>query len=375
MLYEYDVTKKYQRIVVKLGTSVLTSGGDSLDRAQMVDLVRQMAHLQANGCEVILCTSGAIAAGRERLDFPLLDDSMASKQMLAAVGQSQLIQTWENLFNIYGLHVGQMLLTRADLDDRERYLNARDMLETLLKHKIIPVINENDAVATNEIKVGDNDNLSALMVGLADADLLLLLTDQAGLYDANPRTNPNAKLIREVDVIDDDLRAIAGDSATSLGTGGMATKLQAAQLARRSGAVVVIAAGQQADVIIDICDGKGLGTRFNSSATPLESRKKWLLAGPGPVGSIRLDKGASSAITENGSSLLAKGISAIDGRFDRGDMVILHNEIGSEIARGLTRYSSSDLMRIKGQHSDKIENILGYAYGKVVVHRNNLVIR
>ena len=369
------MTSKYQRIVVKLGTSVLTSGGDALDRAQMVELVRQMANLQAKGCEIVLCTSGAIAAGRERLGYPTVDDSMASKQMLAAVGQSQLIQTWENLFNIYGLHVGQMLLTRADLDDRERYLNARDMLETLLKNKIIPVINENDAVATNEIKVGDNDNLSALMVGLSDADLLLLLTDQAGLYDANPRTNLDAKLISEVDEIDDALREIAGDSGTSLGTGGMATKLQAAQLARRSGATVIIAAGQQPDVINDICDGKTVGTLFKPSNNPLESRKRWLLAGPGPVGSISLDKGATNAVIEKGSSLLAKGIVAIKGNFDRGDMVILHNELGSEIARGLTRYSSSDLMRIKGQHSDNIEEILGYAYGKVVVHRNNLVIK
>lgn len=368
------MSKKYQRIVVKLGTSVLTSGGNALDRAQMVELVRQMAILQASGCEIILCTSGAIAAGRERLGFPSLDGSMASNQMLAAVGQSQLIQTWENLFNIYGLHVGQMLLTRADLDDRERYLNARDMLETLLKHKIIPVINENDAVATAEIKVGDNDNLSALMVGLADADLLLLLTDQAGLYDANPRTNPNAKLIEEVDIIDDALREVAGDSGTSLGTGGMATKLQAAQLARLSGATVVIAPGQQTNVILDICNGQAIGTLFSPAENPLESRKLWLFSGPDSVGSIYLDKGASHAVVKRGSSLLAKGINAIDGDFSRGDMVILHNEVGTEIARGLTHYSSDDLLRIKGQHSDDIEDILGYAHGKVVMHRNNLVI-
>jgi len=369
------VSNKYQRIVVKLGTSVLTSGGNALDRAQMVELVRQMARLHASGCEIVLCTSGAIAAGKERLDFPCVDDSMASKQMLAAVGQSQLIQTWENLFNIYGLHVGQMLLTRADLDNRERYLNARDMLDALLKNKIIPVINENDAVATTEIKVGDNDNLSALMVGLADADLLLLLTDQAGLYDENPRHNPDAQLIKEVDVIDDALRKIAGGSGTALGTGGMATKLQAAQLARRSGATVIIAAGQQPNVILDICSGHEIGTRFTPSGSPLESRKRWLLAGPGPIGSIHLDQGASDAITQQGSSLLAKGIFAIEDKFDRGDMVLLKNKLGAEIARGLTRYSSDDLLRIKGQHSKNIEDILGYAYGKVIVHRNNLVIR
>lgn len=369
------MTIKYQRIVVKLGTSVLTSGGNSLDRAHMVELVRQMATLHRHGCEIILCTSGAIAAGRERLGFPRLANNMATKQMLAAVGQSQLIQTWEKLFNIYGLHVGQMLLTRADLDDRERYLNARDMLETLLKHKIIPVINENDAVATTEIKVGDNDNLSALMVGLADADLLMLLTDQAGLYNDNPRTNPDAKLIEYVDIIDDDLKAMAGDSGTSLGTGGMATKIQAAEIARRSGAVVVIAAGVAPNVIIDVCHGKSIGTRFNVVDNPLESRKRWLLAGPGPIGTIQLDAGAVNAVVSKGSSLLAKGVIAVNGAFNRGDMVVLSTDEGREIARGLARYSALELDKIKGLHSDKIESTLGYGYGKVVVHRNNLVVR
>ncbi|NRA69633.1 MAG: glutamate 5-kinase [Gammaproteobacteria bacterium] len=366
--------QKFKRIVVKLGTSVLTSGGNALDRAHMVELVRQMAVLHQQGCEIVLCTSGAIAAGRERLGFPALSDNMSTKQMLAAVGQSQLIQTWENLFNIYGLHVGQMLLTRADLDDRERYLNARDMLDTLLKHKIIPIINENDAVATTEIKVGDNDNLSALMVGLADADLLMLLTDQAGLYDANPRTNPQAKLIAQVDVIDDKLRAMAGDSGTTLGTGGMATKIQAAEIARRSGAVVVIAAGHSDNVILNIAAGKAIGTYFSANENPLESRKRWLLAGPGPVGTLTIDDGAANAVIKQGSSLLPKGISAISGQFNRGDMVTLVDHHGSKIGKGLTRYSSDDLDKIKGLHSNNIEPTLGYGYGKVVVHRNNLVV-
>jgi glutamate 5-kinase len=365
---------KFKRIVVKLGTSVLTSGGNSLDRAHMVELVRQMAYLHQQGCEIILCTSGAIAAGRERLGFPKLSDNISTKQMLAAVGQSQLIQTWENLFNIYGLHVGQMLLTRADLDDRERYLNARDMLDTLLKHKIVPIINENDAVATIEIKVGDNDNLSALMVGLADADLLMLLTDQAGLYDANPRTNPQAQLISHVDVIDDKLRAMAGGSGTTLGTGGMATKIQAAEIARRSGAVVVIAAGHSENVILKIAAGSETGTLFGATDNPLESRKRWLLAGPGPVGILTLDDGATDAVIKKGSSLLPKGISAVSGQFNRGDMVILANQRGNQIAKGLTRYSSDDLAKIKGLHSENIEPTLGYGYGKVVVHRNNLVV-
>jgi glutamate 5-kinase len=268
-----------------------------------------------------------------------------------------------------------MLLTRADLHDRKRYLNARDMLETLLKHQIIPIINENDAIATNEIKVGDNDNLSALIVGVADADLLLLLTDQTGLYDANPRTNSDAKLITNVGVIDDALRAKAGDSGTSLGTGGMATKLQAAQVARRSGATVVIAAGKQPNVILDLCDGKAIGTLFAPAENPLESRKQWLLAGPGPAGEVFLDHGASEAVSKRGSSLLAKGIYAVKGQFERGDLIILRNKSGGEVARGLTRYNSNDLLKIKGKHSNKFKEILGYANGKVVVQRNNLVIR
>ncbi len=236
-------------IVVKLGTSVLTGGFARLNRAHMVELVRQCAALHRHGHRVVLVTSGAIAAGREHLGHPPLAPTLPNKQMLAAVGQTQLIRVWQDLFNLYGLHIGQMLLTRADLEDRERYLNARDTLRTLLDHRIIPVINENDAVATAEIKVGDNDNLSARAAILADADLLVLLTDQKGLFTADPRTNPDAQLIEEVQTIDDTLRSLAGDSVSGLGTGGMATKLQAADVARRAGVDVVIATGQIPEVI------------------------------------------------------------------------------------------------------------------------------
>ncbi|HAS6055888.1 TPA: glutamate 5-kinase, partial [Vibrio vulnificus] len=215
-------------IVVKLGTSVLTGGTLALDRAHMVELARQCAELKKQGHSVVVVSSGAIAAGREHLGYPALPNAMASKQLLAAVGQSQLIQTWESLFALYGIKIGQMLLTRADLEDRERFLNARDTINALVDNGIIPVVNENDAVATSEIKVGDNDNLSALVGILCGADKLLLLTDQKGLYTADPRKDPNAELIKEVKVIDDTLRKIAGGSGTTLGTGGMATKLQAA---------------------------------------------------------------------------------------------------------------------------------------------------
>lgn len=234
-----------QTLVVKLGTSVLTGGSRRLNRAHIVELVRQCAQLHAAGHRIVIVTSGAIAAGREHLGYPELPATIASKQLLAAVGQSRLIQLWEQLFSIYGIHVGQMLLTRADMEDRERFLNARDTLRALLDNNIVPVINENDAVATAEIKVGDNDNLSALAAILAGADKLLLLTDQQGLFTADPRTNPQAELITDVKGIDDALRAIAGDSVSGLGTGGMGTKLQAADVACRAGIDTIIAAGSR----------------------------------------------------------------------------------------------------------------------------------
>jgi glutamate 5-kinase len=364
----------YQRIVVKLGTSVLTGGTPRLDRPQMVELARQCAILHQEGREIILCTSGAIASGRERLDFPELAPTLANKQMLAAVGQSRLMQMWEHFFDIYGLHVGQMLLTRADVEDRRRFLNARDTLNTLLAHRIVPVINENDAVATEEIKVGDNDNLSALITILARANLLLLLTDQPGLFTADPRTNPEATLIPEVRQIDETLRRLAGGSISGLGVGGMGTKLQAADLARRAGADVVVASGQAPNVIGRAAGGEAVGTRFPALEHPLESRKRWILAGPRPAGSIFVDEGAALALTRHGRSLLPAGIVAVKGVFARGDTVHILDPAHVELARGISRYDSADLLRILGCRSDEIAGRLGYAYGPVVVHRNDLIL-
>ena len=369
-----ETQKSYRRIVVKLGTSVLTGGGKTLDKAHMVELVRQMAALHSRGCDVVLCTSGAIAAGRERLNFPDLPKTMASKQLLAAVGQSQLIQTWEQLFQLYGIHVGQILLTRADVDDRKRYLNAKDTLNALLANRIIPVVNENDAVATQEIKVGDNDNLSALVSVLAEADLLMLLTDQAGLYTADPRSNPDAELIAEVGQIDASLRGIAGDSVSGLGTGGMSTKLQAADVARRAGVDVVIAAGRDAEVISLLSRGERVGTRFPALAELSDTHKRWILAGSSPDGDVVVDSGAVNAVQHKGSSLLPKGIVAIRGNFDRGDTVRVIDPDKNVIARGISRYSASDLLKIKGLHSEDIDSVLGYEYGAVAIHRNDLIL-
>jgi glutamate 5-kinase len=364
----------YRRVVVKLGTSVLTSGSKQLDRAHMVELARQMASLMRSGVEVVLCTSGAIAAGREHLSYPALADTMANKQLLAAVGQSQLILAWSQLFAIYGLHVGQLLLTRADLHDRERYLNARDTLNALLAHNIIPIINENDAVATNEIKVGDNDNLSARAALLCDADLLILLTDQKGLFDADPRTNPNAQLITQVVNIDDSLRLLAGGSVSGLGTGGMLTKLEAADIARRAGVEVVIASGHHPDVIRKVIAREAVGTHFSAIENPLESRKQWILAGPATRGKLLLDDGAVSAVSARGRSLLSKGIVAVEGEFERGATLQLVDARGRIVARGMSRYSAAALSLIAGKHSDEIEAMLGYTYGDAVVHRNDMVV-
>ena len=366
--------KKSKTIVVKLGTSVLTSGTAKLDREHMVEIVRQCSVLHKKGFNIVVVTSGAIAAGKEHLNMPNILPTIANKQMLAAVGQGQLVREWENLFKIYGLHVGQMLLTRADFGDKSRFINARDTLHTLLHHRIIPLINENDAVATSEIKVGDNDNLAALVGLLADADQLLLLTDQAGLYTADPRTNPDAKLISEITEITDQIHALAGGSISGLGTGGMATKIESATVAHRAGIEVVIASGHRNNVIVDAAHNKPVGTCFVSKNDRLEMRKNWIFAGSKVAGKITVDSGAEQAIINKGASLLAKGIVNIKGSFSRGYVVAIYNKSGSELARGIVRYKSTDISQIKGMHSEKIESILGYEHGTVVIHRDDLVL-
>ncbi len=363
----------YNRIVVKLGTSVLTGGTKSLDRAHMIELVRQCAALHKMGREIILCSSGAIAAGREKMDFPKLEETMSVRQMLAAVGQSGLMRTWEKFFEIYKIHVGQMLLTRADVQDRERFLNAHDAIHELINHRVVPIVNENDAVATAEIKVGDNDNLSALVALLAEADLLILLTDQPGLYTADPRSNPEAELIQEVYTIDDSLRGLAGGSVSGLGIGGMATKLQAADVARRAGIDVVIAAGTAENVILRIASGESVGTRFPALETPLDQRKRWIFAGPSPVGTLYIDADAVEMLKQVDGNLLSAGITEIEGAFDRGDTVVVKGPDREEIARGVVRYDSHDLYRVKGLRPDEISNLLGFWYGPVV-HRDDLIL-
>jgi glutamate 5-kinase len=310
----------YQRVVVKLGTSVLTDGCDRLSRRRMVDLARQMADVRLQGVEVLLVSSGAIFAGKEALGFPKVGKHIPLKQMLAAVGQGRLMQVYRELFELYDLVVAQALLTRADLDDRARYLNARNTLLALLERGIIPIVNENDVVAVEEIKIGDNDNLSALVANLVDADLLIILTDTAGLFTADPRRVPGARLIREVPAIDDGIRALAGAAGTERGTGGMATKIEAAELATRAGTTVAIAAGNEPDVMLRLIAGEAVGTRFPPVVSHVESRKRWILA-EAARGDLGIDSGAVDALLSKVSvgQVPMDGLSGLVAACDRRD--------------------------------------------------------
>jgi len=366
----------YTCIVVKLGTSTLTAGTSFLSPARMVELVRQMAQLHHEGRKVVLVSSGAIAAGRERLAFPQLPKEIPAKQMLSAVGQPRLMALYEQLFDIYKLTVAQVLLTKTDLADRPRYLNSRNTLTALLAQGVIPIVNENDTVATEEIRLGDNDNLSALVANLIEADLLVMLTDQPGLFTADPRTDAAAELIKDVgaESIPRSLWEAVGGTAGKFGTGGMFTKLQAADLARRCGATVVIASGDEENVLTRLAAGEGLGTRFSPLSTPLEGRKRYILAGGNNVhGSIVVDAGAARALRKGGS-LLPVGVTGVTGEFDCGDTVKVVNSSGGEIACGLANYCAEDLLRISGKRSNEIETILGSDYADEVIHRNNLVL-
>lgn len=360
-------------IVIKLGTSTLTNGTKSLSRPHMLEIVKQIATLHQQGHRLILVTSGAVAAGRDYLGHRELPATLASKQLLAAVGQSQLIQVWESLFSIYGIKIGQMLLTRADIENKEHFLTARDTLTALLDQHIIPVINENDAVATAEFRIGDNDNLSALVAILAQAEQLILLTDQQGLFDSDPRKNPNAKRISVVEKITSEIRQIAGGSGTTLGTGGMYTKVVAADIATRSGVETLIASGERTNVIVDLANGEEIGTKFLAHSDPVEGRKQWLFGAP-PAGTIFIDHGASSALLTQFKSLLPAGINRIDGQFARGEVVKIADLDGKILALGISRYNSEALNQIKGKKSADIERILGYEFGAVALHRDEMIV-
>lgn len=369
--------RQYRRIVAKFGTNLLTGGTDRLDGAVMASLVRQIVRLLDDGHEVLIVTSGAIAAGRERLNEHGHRRDIPFRQVLASVGQAHLMHTYDRLFAAHGRVVAQTLLTRRDLADRTGYLNARNTLLALLAMGAVPIVNENDAVALDEIagaKIGDNDNLSALVANLIDAGLLALLTDIAGLYDADPRANPGARIIPRVDRITKEVEQIAGGSDSGRGTGGMATKLQAARLATGGGSDVYIADGHEPDVLTRLASGEHIGTLFPARTDRMESRKRWMLSGLGARGCIVVDAGAARALVERKTSLLAAGVREVQGTFKRGDGVSIAGPEGRPIAFGISNYDAPDLDTIRGLRSDRIAGALGYEYGSEVVHRNNLVL-
>ena len=371
------IAPKYRRIIVKLGTSLLTGGSDCLNEETMSMLVSQLARLHGQGIELLVVSSGAVAAGRYRLGTNVKRKDIPYKQVLASVGQGLLMNIYDQLFGRHDITVAQALLTKADLSDRSGYLNARNTLLALLELRVICIVNENDVVAVDEIqgaKFGDNDNLSAMVANLVDADLLLILSDIEGLYTADPHLHPEARLIPLVDKIDSEVEGLVTNAAGALGTGGMATKLEAAKLATSSGVTVVIADGRQPDNILKAVAGKKVGTRFLPQASKLESRQRWMLSGLSTKGKLVVDSGAVTALKKNNKSLLAAGILEVEGKFECGDIVNLCDFDGTRLGCGITNYSSADIMAIKGTHSKDIATNLGYDYGAEVVHRNNLVM-
>lgn len=367
----------YHRLVVKLGTNLLTGGSGRLDLSVMASLVDQVAQLRRQGREIILVSSGAIAAGRDKLGADRDRKDVPFRQVLAAVGQGCLMHIYEQLFDKHGIVVAQALLTKRDLSDRAGYLNARNTLLSLLSLGVVPIINENDVVATDEIKeamFGDNDNLSAMVANLVDADLLILLSDIQGLYTADPRKDPNAKLVTVVKKIDAEIENMAGGAGTSRGTGGMATKIEAAKLATRSAVAVAITEGSIPNVIIRLAEGESLGTLFLPAAAKVESRQRWMISRLASRGKIVIDDGAVVALRRGKGSLLPAGIKDVDREFRRGDMVDIVDQYGNRVACGISNYGSADIQTIKGAHSEDIMSLLGYEYGAEVVHRNNLVL-
>ncbi|MDA7816284.1 glutamate 5-kinase [Porticoccaceae bacterium] len=368
------ITRDAKRWVIKIGSALLTNDGAGLDRQAIDGWVEQIAQLLAKGNEVVLVSSGAIAEGIVRLGWTTRPESIHELQAAAAVGQMGLIQAYESSFKRYDRHTAQILLDHDDLASRQRYLNARGALHTLIGLNVVPIVNENDTVVTDEIRFGDNDSLAALVANLIDADMLVILTDKDGLYDADPDNNPNAQLVSEAMADDSSLDALAGGSSGSLGRGGMITKLQAARLAARSGCSTVIAGGRNQQILHQVAAGENVGTLLSASQKPLAARKQWLAGQLQVKGKLILDAGAVKVLTEQGRSLLAVGVSAVQGKFTRGELVSCVDSHGVEIARGLVNYNSDEANRIKGQSTEAISKILGYRDDDELIHRDNLVI-
>ncbi|MGM0652495.1 MAG: glutamate 5-kinase [Bacillota bacterium] len=362
------------RIVVKVGTRLLTHTTGKLNLGYMERLVRKLSDLRNAGYEVILVTSGSIGAGRGRLNIFRKKISIPEKQAIAAVGQGLLLQLYEKLFSEYDLVVGQILLTRTDLVSRRRYINACNTVMTMLKLGIVPIINENDSVSIEEIKFGDNDRLSALVAGLSDANLLVILTDVDGLYSANPRKDPGAELIRVVEKIDQQIKGCAESADDELATGGMITKLQAAEVATMSGVPMYIANGSEPDVLTAILKGEQAGTYFCAQEHYLNRRKRWIAYGQIVKGRVIVDEGASQAVCKGNKSLLSVGVINADGNFKKGDLVSMVDENGEEIGRGLCNFSIQELAFIMRRPSHELPALIERPHSEEVIHRDNLII-
>lgn len=363
-----------RRWVIKIGSALLTADGRGLDREAMAVWVQQMVALHEAGIELVLVSSGAVAAGMSRLGWTTRPDATHELQAAAAVGQMGLVRAWSSAFNEHARRTAQVLLTHDDLSDRKRYLNARSTLRTLIDLSVIPVINENDTVATDEIRFGDNDTLAALVANLVEADLLVILTDRDGMFDADPRHNPDAQLIYEARADDPALDAVAGGVGGALGRGGMQTKLRAARLAARSGANTVIVGGAIEQVLSRLHSGEQLGTLLTAECGLLAARKQWLAGHLQMRGTLVLDDGAVQALRQGHKSLLPVGVTAVQGTFRRGEMVICVDSAGVEVAHGLSNYSVSDASKIIGRPSEVIESVLGYMDEAELIHRDNLVL-
>ena len=368
------VLQNARRIVVKVGSSLVTDEGRGLDEAAIGEWCRQMAVLAREGREVIMVSSGAIAEGMKRLGWTTRPHEVHELQAAAAVGQMGLAQIYETKLRENGLGSAQVLLTHADLADRERYLNARSTLMTLLQHKVLPVINENDTVVTDEIKFGDNDTLGALVANLVEADALVILTDQKGLYTADPRKDPAATFVHEARAGDPALEAMAGGAGSSLGRGGMITKILAAKRAAGSGASTVIAWGREPDALLRLARGEAIGTLLVAQTPKQQARKQWMADHLQLLGAVLVDAGAALKLQAEGKSLLAIGMTAVDGDFSRGDVIAIRDEAGSEIGRGLANYASAEARLLCRKASNEFEALLGYAAEPEMIHRDNLIL-
>ncbi len=375
MCFDRKALKNARRIVVKVGTSTITYSNGKRNFSQIDRLARELSDLQNQGKEMILVTSGAVAVGVDRLGLPKKPDTIPGKQAAAAVGQGVLMHTYEKFFADYGQVVAQVLLTKTESLDRHRYTNSRNTFMELLKQRVIPIVNENDVVALDELKIGDNDNMSALVAGITDADLVIILSDVDGLYTANPQTDPDAELVHTVTEITPEIEASAGGAGSLRGTGGMATKIQAAKAATSSGIHLVIASGTEKNAIPNILNGEEIGTLFVSRENRLQFRKRWLAFGARIMGSIIVDDGCARALHKaGGCSILPAGITGVEGNFEAGSTVSVKDAEGHELARGLVHYSNEELEKIKGCKSNEIQDVLGHKNYDEVIHRDDLVI-